>query len=78
MIMVKQFGYKSNEEYINKTSCCYKIPYIKIPTLFMSTLDDPLVGLNGLDFDSISHNENTVLATNDIGGHLGFHTNSWT
>ena len=78
MVTIKMFGYKNKEEYYDKSSSCWKIPYIKIPTLFMAALDDPLIGKTGIDFKAISLNDNTVLATTDIGGHLGFHSSAWT
>lgn len=50
MITVKMFGYSSREEYYDKSSSCWAIPYIKTPTLFMAALDDPLIAKNGIDF----------------------------
>lgn len=50
MVTVKNFGYKDRTEYYDKASCCWRIPYIKVPTLFMAALDDPLIGKNGIDF----------------------------
>ena len=78
MVTIKMFGYKSREEYYDKSSSCWSIPFIKTPTLFMAALDDPLIGKTGIDFKAISLNENTVLATTDVGGHLGFHQSAWT
>jgi uncharacterized protein len=78
MITVKMFGYKSRDEYYDKASSCWSIPYIKVPTLFMAAHDDPLIGRTGIDQKTISLNENTVLATNELGGHLGYHQSAWT
>jgi len=50
MITVPMFGYKTREEYYDKSSSCWKIPFIKTPTLFMAALDDPLIGRSGIDF----------------------------
>ena len=38
----------------------------------MNAFDDPIILRSGIDFEEIAKNENTVLATHDIGGHLGY------
>ena len=38
----------------------------------MNAFDDPIILRSGIDFEAISKNENTILATHDIGGHLGY------
>ena len=54
LVTVPMFGYKSREEYYDKSSSCWSIPYIKTPTLFLAALDDPLIGKTGIDFQAIS------------------------
>ena len=68
----RQTGHKSNEDFWRESGCNHKIKHIKIPTLFMNALDDPIVMRSGINFDEIAKNENTVLATHDIGGHMGY------
>ena len=41
----------------------------------MSSLDDPLVGKETIDFEVIRDNENCILATNNHGGHMGYYEN---
>ena len=53
---VKMFGYKSIEEYYDKASCTHQIKNIKIPTLFLSALDDPIIGEKGIDYESCAEN----------------------
>ena len=67
------YGYESPEEYWYKASCFHRIPYIKVPTLFINTLDDPIVGYRGIDFDVFKSNKYCALATLNTGGHLGFY-----
>ena len=43
-------GY-SLDEYFRHGGCGEKIKEITTPTLFMHALDDPIVGVNGIDFD---------------------------
>jgi predicted alpha/beta-fold hydrolase len=44
------FGYKDRDDYYQKSSCCNKIPLIKSPSLFMNSLDDPIVGKESLTY----------------------------
>ena len=78
----KMFGYKDVEDYYDKASCTHQIKNIKIPTLFLSALDDPIIGEKGIDYESCAANEYTVLATNKHGGHMAyteafFETGQW-
>ena len=57
-------GYENLHDYHYNAACCWSIPKIKVPTLFMSALDDPLIDDSIIDFDSVKENENCILATN--------------
>ena len=72
------FGYKDAKEYHYKCACVHLIPNIKTTTLFMSSLDDPLVGEETIDFDVVRDNENCILATNKHGGHMGYYENAFS
>ena len=67
------WGFADRADYYYKASCVHRIPEIKVPTLFMNALDDPVVSRNCIDFEVFKQNENTVLATTMHGGHLGYH-----
>jgi len=71
-ITSKIYGYDGMYDYHYKAACCWAIPNIKIPTLFMNALDDPLIDEAVIDFDSIKANENCILATSKTGGHVGY------
>eukprot|EP00826_Nyctotherus_ovalis_P006512 TRINITY_DN11558_c0_g2_i5.p1 TRINITY_DN11558_c0_g2~~TRINITY_DN11558_c0_g2_i5.p1 ORF type:complete len:197 (-),score=49.67 TRINITY_DN11558_c0_g2_i5:111-701(-) len=68
------FGYLTVDDYYRKGSSILKIDGIRIPTLFISPLDDPMVVKDVLPFDECLVNKNTILATHPSGGHLGFFT----
>ena len=38
------FGWRDRDDYYRTSACYHRIPSIKIPTLFMNALDDPIVG----------------------------------
>lgn len=59
-------------DYLYKCSPFHRVPGIKRPTLFLNSLDDPFIATT-LDWDVFKKNPNTVLATNQFAGHLGYH-----
>ena len=69
------FGYKNGYDYHYNGACCHKIKNIKVPTLFFNAMDDPLIGKDVLDFESIKENPNCILATNNYGGHMAYYEN---
>lgn len=68
----KSFGYKDAFDYHYKCACSHLIPGIRVPTLFMNALDDPMVGKEVIEFEGIKNNENCILGTNKHGGHMGY------
>jgi len=46
---------------------------ITVPTLFLNTLDDPIVTKAVIAYEEFKPNKNIVLATTKHGGHLGYH-----
>jgi len=46
--------------------------YIRTPTLYLSALDDPVISDTALDYRPFKTNNNIVLATTKLGGHLGY------
>jgi len=67
------FGYESQDDYYRKAACYHRIPRITRPTLFMNSVDDPIIGSDAIDYEIFKQNPNCVLATNQNGGHLGYH-----
>ena len=65
--------FKGTEEYCRAASIHQRIPNIKVPCLFMSSIDDPIVGSKTIDYDVFNSNENCVLATTKYGGHIGYY-----
>ena len=66
------FGYKNRDDYYDKASCFHRIPDIKVPTLFMNALDDPIVTHKSIDYEVIKNNPFTVVGTTNHGGHVGY------
>ncbi|KAK2962082.1 putative Medium-chain fatty acid ethyl ester synthase/esterase 2 [Blattamonas nauphoetae] len=66
------FGYPDTETFYRDASCSTFFDGIKIPTLFISSMNDPISLKEALDIDMIDANPNTSLLLTRGGGHLGF------
>jgi predicted alpha/beta-fold hydrolase len=69
------FGYKSVNEYYRHASSVIDIPYISVPSLFLSALDDPICSNEVIPYEEIQANPYTILAITKRGGHLGWFRN---
>lgn len=67
---VHRAGFKSAEEYHRKCSSIYYIPEIKMPTLILSSTDDPVV--DGRALAKVEHSDNVDIILTEKGGHCGF------
>lgn len=63
-------GFKSVDDYYGKCSSGQFIPEIKIPTLILSSADDPVV--DGPSVAKLPHRPNVDIILTDKGGHVGF------
>jgi len=68
-------GFKNAEDYWDKSSCKQYIPSIKIPTLLITSLDDPFFNENCYPIKEAKENNNFFMETPKYGGHVGFSTN---
>lgn len=68
-LISKNFNFKDEWDYYKSGDLKNEIPNITVPTVFFNSLDDPLIR-DKLEFEAISQNKNTVLVTNEFGGHL--------
>lgn len=71
-ITSKLFNYADSEDCYYKSSCIHQIPNIQTATLFLNSLDDPVLLSNSIDYDVFRGNKNTAIATTRYGGHLGY------
>lgn len=78
LITAPYFGYADREDYYRKAACYHRIPHIRKPVFFMNALDDPIVGEKAIEYDLIMANPHTVLGTSRHGGHLGYHTRTFS
>lgn len=67
-IIAKTAGYKSVKEYFLDCTVTHRMKDIKVPTFFLSSLDDPFYGPSVIP--SEINNENILIAVTKTGGHL--------
>lgn len=67
------FGFENPEEYYDSVSCKHFLDGITIPTLSLSTLDDPVITKDCIPYDSFQKNPNLLLAVTRTGGHVGWY-----
>jgi len=68
--------FETLNHYYRISSCDQYIKGIRIPTLFLNALDDPIVHVAALAVDEIYANPYCILVTTSKGGHLGWWQNS--
>ena len=63
-------GFKSAADYYRQCSSIHYIPEIKVPTLIVSSVDDPVVDARALV--EVPHSDNLDVLLTTHGGHVGF------
>jgi len=58
--------------YLDRSSCANRIEKIKVPTLFLASLDDPVSHDLFIPYEKINSNPNCVLVTTNSGGHHAY------
>ncbi|KAI8976072.1 Alpha/Beta hydrolase protein [Pilobolus umbonatus] len=68
----KMFDFKNAKAYYHDASSSRFIDRVKIPLLCLNALDDPIAYGEAIPYAEIKSNPNVVLATTDLGGHIGW------
>lgn len=68
----KLFGFNCALEYYRHASPDQRLLNVRVPTLIVSSKDDPIVGCTGLPVSEVRLNPYTYMAVTSVGGHLGW------
>lgn len=68
------FGLNSANEYYRLASPIQRLMKIRVPTLIVSSKDDPVTGSRSLPYSETELNPYVTMVTTTIGGHLGWFT----
>jgi len=71
-ITAPNFGFRSAEHYYRSQSANQFLELIRVPTLFITAQDDPLVPFRIYDHPAFRQNPCLQLVATEYGGHLGF------
>ncbi len=80
LLTSKMFGFNSAGAYYRWASSVNRIFNIRTPTLILNAEDDPISGHPLIPYREVKKNPYLILATTDLGGHLGWFTathNRW-
>ncbi|KAJ3194166.1 hypothetical protein HDU67_004831 [Dinochytrium kinnereticum] len=69
----RAFGFRTVHEYYRMGSSAQYVPDIRIPTLILSALDDPIASYKTIPVYETKANPNVILATTLRGGHIGWY-----
>lgn len=67
-------GYANLNDLYSKINCISEIGQLKTPTLFVSSMDDPVIIDKCIPKDEITKNPNLILALTKKGGHIEWFT----
>lgn len=65
-------GFKDEKEYWKKSSACYSLPYVTLPTLIIHADTDPFFPGADLPYQEMLQSKSLQLIKTEDGGHLGF------
>jgi len=65
-------GFRDRDDFYSKATCDQYIPKIKVPSLIVNALNDPLLGESCYPFELTKDHKNVFLETPKRGGHVGF------
>lgn len=68
----KLFGFNNADEYYRKASPNQRLLKVRVPTLIVSSLDDPITGSRCIPYNEVKLNPYLAIVTTTIGGHLGW------
>lgn len=66
------WGYPTEEAYYRDASSVDSLLAVRIPTLCINAVDDPIAHHEALPYGEARQNPYTVLCTTSLGGHLGW------
>jgi predicted alpha/beta-fold hydrolase len=76
-IVVPQYGFRDVEHYYKEASSKRWLKYIRIPTLILSAIDDPICPIDGLPIDDVLQNLYLIAIKTLEGGHVSYLQGWW-
>ncbi|KAJ3348248.1 hypothetical protein HDU83_001435 [Entophlyctis luteolus] len=68
----RMFGFRTVSEFYRLGGCAHNLPDIRIPSLILNDLDDPIALKSVIPYSDVLGNPYLILATTRVGGHIGW------
>lgn len=68
----KSFGYRDAWDYYESVAIHEKLPRFPVPTLCLSSADDPFQPITGIPIDAAKQSDHVAIVVTPRGGHIGF------
>jgi predicted alpha/beta-fold hydrolase len=65
-------GYESAEDYYEQTGARHVLAHIRVPTLIVTSQDDPFIPFRMFENPALKHNSHIAVIATEHGGHCGF------
>jgi predicted alpha/beta-fold hydrolase len=76
-ITVPQYGFRDVEHYYSEASSHRWLKYVRIPTLILNAMDDPICPIDGLPIDDVLQNPYLISIQTLEGGHVSYLQGWW-
>jgi predicted alpha/beta-fold hydrolase len=76
-IIVPQYGFRDVEHYYSEASSKTWLKYIRIPTLTLNAIDDPICPIDGLPINDVLQNPYIITIKTLEGGHVSYLQGWW-
>lgn len=75
-VIIPQYGFRDVEHYYTEASSKTWLKSIRIPTLILSAIDDPICPIDGLPIEEVLNNPSLIAVQTQEGGHVS-HLQGW-
>lgn len=76
-VIIPQYGFRDVEHYYTEASSSKWLKYIRIPTLILSAIDDPICPIDGLPINDVLQNPHLIAIETLEGGHVSYLQGWW-
>lgn len=76
-VVVPQYGFRDVDHYYTEASSNIWLKYVRIPTLILSAIDDPICPIDGLPLDDVLKNPYLIAIKTLEGGHVSYLQGWW-
>lgn len=76
-VIIPQYGFRDVDHYYTEASSHQWLKHIRVPTLILSAMDDPICPINGLPDEDVLENPAIIAVKTMEGGHVSYLQGWW-